>query len=214
MKRDELEKLGLTKEQIDAVMTANGADIEATKKDVKQLTEDVATMTTERNTLQEQLKARDADITELKKASGDNETLTKKYADLQTKYEGETKELNAKLAQQRYDVAAEKAFASVPFASKLARQAALADFKAKGYKLTEDGKFVEAQGYIDTLKTDDPQAFLPDEKDKGGDGGAGGKGEEKPPKFTKPATGAEGGVKPGFFSGGGLNFVREPPATK
>jgi hypothetical protein len=212
MKRDELEKLGLTKEQIDAVMTSNGADIEAAKKDVKQLTDDVAAITTERNTLQEQIKARDTDIAELKKATGDNEALTKKYADLQTKYEGETKELNATIAQQRYDVAAEKAFAGVTFASKLALKAALAEFKAKGYKPTADGKFAEAQGFIDSLRTEDPKAFLPE--DKGGEGGDDDKGDEKPPKFTKGATGKEGGGTPALFTATGFNYLRQPPSEK
>lgn len=35
MKREELEKLGLSKEQIDVIMNANGADLEASKKEIE-----------------------------------------------------------------------------------------------------------------------------------------------------------------------------------
>ncbi|MEA4928502.1 MAG: phage scaffolding protein [Candidatus Limiplasma sp.] len=212
MKREELEKLGLTKEQIDAVIGINGADMEAHKATLRTREETISALTTERDGLKTQVADRDKDIASLKKSAGDNEALTKSLAELQTKYDGDTKTLQAKLEEQRYGYAAEQMFAGAPFASKLARKAAIEDFKAKGYKLAEDGRtFAEADGYLEQLKKDDPAAFLTEEPK-----------EPKPkepepalPSFTKPLNGGPGGeAAPSFFTGGGLNFVRTPPATK
>ncbi|NLI20770.1 MAG: hypothetical protein GX418_04400 [Clostridiales bacterium] len=214
MKREELEKLGLTKEQIDAVMGIHGADVEAHKAvlkgrddDLAALRQDVAAKETQITDLAGQLKKRDEDMKALQKDAGASAELQTKLADLQGKYDGDTKALQAKLEQQRYDYAAEQLFVGVPFASKLARKAAIEEFKGKGYKLTEDGKsFVGADGYIDALKKDDPAAFLPEKPPEPKEA------EPAPPAFTKPLGGGDGGVgAKGFFTGGGLNFVRTPP---
>lgn len=52
MKRKELEAMGLEKEQVDQIMTQNGADIEAAKKELQ---DQVTTLTTENEELQGQL---------------------------------------------------------------------------------------------------------------------------------------------------------------
>ena len=52
MKRKELEAMGLEKEQVDQIMTQNGADIEAAKKELQ---DQVTTLTTEKEELQGQL---------------------------------------------------------------------------------------------------------------------------------------------------------------
>ena len=213
MKREELEKLGLTKEQIDVVMATNGADIEAAKKDIKAKEDQIETLTTENKGLKDQAAALDKDIKELKKSSGDNADLSKRLSDLNTKYETDTKELNAKLEQQRYDSAVERAFSApdIKFVSRLTRQAAINEFKSKGYKLGEDGTFAEFKGYVDGLKKEEPASFLSEKTEEPDDkNGAG----EKTPTFTKQNTGGEGGAKPAFFSHGGLNYVRQPPDAK
>lgn len=216
MKREELEKLGLTKEQIDAVMGIHGTDVEAQKAALKGKEDDLATLRqdvtakeTQITDLTGQLKKRDEDMKALQKDAGASAELQTKLAELQGKYDGDTKSLQAKLEQQRYDYAAEQLFAGAPFASKLARKAAVEEFKAKGYKLTDDGKgFVGADGYIDALKKEDPAAFLADKPTEPAPKDP----EPAPPTFTKPLGGGDGGAAPkGFFTGGGLNFVRTPP---
>jgi hypothetical protein len=214
MKREELEKLGLTKEQIDAVMGIHGVDVEAHKAtlkgkedDLAALRQDVSAKDTQITDLSGQLKKRDEDMKALQKDAGASAELQTKLADLQGKYDGDTKALQTKLEQQRYDYAAEQLFVGVPFASKLARKAAVEDFKAKGFKLADDGKgFVGADGYIDSLKKDDPAAFLPDKPPEPKEP------EPAPPAFSKPLGGGDGGAgAKGFFTGGGLNYVRTPP---
>ena len=93
MKRKFLEDLGLTKEQVDAVMAENGSDIEAAKGDL-------AAVTAERDKLKKDVSDRDKQLDGLKKTAGDNEALTKQIADLQAenkaakeKFEADMKDL-------------------------------------------------------------------------------------------------------------------------
>lgn len=51
--------------------------------------------------LESQIKDRDKDIADLKKAAGDNADLSKKYQDLQDRYKQETESLTKKLAEDR-----------------------------------------------------------------------------------------------------------------
>lgn len=93
MKRKFLEDLGLTREQVDSIMTENGRDIEAAKSDYETLKQQLEAQTA-------QMAERDAQLETLKKSAGDNEALTKQIADLQAentaakeKYESDMKEL-------------------------------------------------------------------------------------------------------------------------
>lgn len=93
MKRKFLEDLGLTREQVDNIMTENGRDIEAAKSDYETLKQQLEAQTA-------QMAERDAQLETLKKSAGDNEALTKQIADLQAentaakeKYESDMKEL-------------------------------------------------------------------------------------------------------------------------
>lgn len=93
MKRKFLEDLGLTREQVDSIMTENGRDIEAAKSDYEALKQQLDAQAA-------QMAERDAQLETLKKSAGDNEALTKQIADLQAentaakeKYESDMKEL-------------------------------------------------------------------------------------------------------------------------
>lgn len=93
MKRKFLEDLGLTREQVDSIMTENGRDIEAAKSDYETLKQQLDAQAA-------QMAERDAQLETLKKSAGDNEALTKQIADLQAentaakeKYESDMKEL-------------------------------------------------------------------------------------------------------------------------
>ena len=69
MKRDFLEKLGITeKETIDAILDENSTDIGKAKADVEAIE-------TQNKELQTQLEQRNADIEELSKQAGDNADL-------------------------------------------------------------------------------------------------------------------------------------------
>ena len=233
MKREDLKAKGLSDEVIDFIMTENGKDINAAKGDAAAIQTKLDQANTQVQGLQQQLADRDKDIQTLKDAAKDNEGINQKLTDLQAKYDADTKSLQKKLDDQRIETAIDKAFADVPFASNLARKAAIADFKAKGYKLTEAGTFSEAPSFIEALKKDDPAAFKTESKDEHKDennkdnpsgGHPFGDGNswvndpqgENLPRFTHQMTNQQGGANP--LSGGqnqpmglSFNFVRKPP---
>lgn len=101
MKRTELEALGMTKEQIDAVMKINGDDIENAKA---VNAAEITNLKAENDTLSKQVKDRDKQIDTLKASAGDNEELKKQIetlqADNKAKDEAHAKEMN----QVRIDV--------------------------------------------------------------------------------------------------------------
>lgn len=105
MNRKTLEDLGLTKEQIDAVMKANGEDIEKAKGDGDQLKAEI-------DGLSQQIKDRDKQLTELQKAAGDNETLTKQIEDLKAANAKDAKAHAEELARLRLDSAITQALAT------------------------------------------------------------------------------------------------------
>lgn len=232
MKREELKAKGFTDEQIEYIMGENGKDINAAKAETASLQEKLNQANTQANTLQQQIADRDKDIQTLKDAEKANEGVTQKLTDLQAKYDADTKALEKKLEDQRIETAIDKAFADVPFASNLAKKAAIADFKAKGYKLAENGTFTEAASFIEALKKDDPAAFKAEDKggNDGNNGGAGGQtigngntwvgGQQNgtQPRFTQQMTGQQAGQNPAGSGtapmGLALNYVRKPPETK
>ena len=183
MKREELEKLGLTKEQIDGVMSINGAEVEASKKATTAKDEQIATLTTERDGLKTQVADRDKDIAELKKSAGSNEALTKQLADLQTKYDTETTTLKKTLDTQAVDHAAESLFSGFEFTSELAKKAAMREFLAQNPEFKE-GKFTDADGRIKKLREQYPDAFKPEKKEAPEPNPA----ENRPPQFTHSVT--------------------------
>lgn len=62
---------------------------------------DFNTVNEAKKTLEGQIKERDKDIADLKKAAGDNADLSKKYQDLQDKYKTDTEALNKKMAKDK-----------------------------------------------------------------------------------------------------------------
>lgn len=226
MKRDFLTELfkkhGIEapKEAVDAIMDENGKDLEAGKKDLEKAKTDLESEKTKATDLGEQIKKRDADIVELQKQTGSSEETKKALTDLQTKYDADTKTLQEKLSNQQKEAekqlqeqtiahATEGFFKEIPFASELARKAAMADFKAAGLKLDEGGKFLGADDWVKQLRESDPAAFKPaDDED----------GDSKPPYFVAPSSGGgdpapNGGDKGGFNFGSRFTRLRQPPST-
>ena len=171
MKREELKAKGLTDEQIDFVMAENGKDINTSKSQAEKAAQDLKAAQEQAKGLQDQIDARDKDIKDLQEKAKGNEGISQQLAQLQERYTKDTQDLQKRLDDQRADFAMEKAFSNIPFASSLARKAAIADFKAKGYKLNEKGEYAEAEMFIANLKKEDPAAFKPDDSGKGKDDG-------------------------------------------
>ena len=107
--------------------------------------------------LTKQLAERDKDLEKLK-ADNKSEELTKQLTELETKYKTDTDALNAKLAAQETDHAAEKLFGEYKFASERVKNSVLEEFKAKGFKF-ENGAFVGGKEYLEGLKKSEPDVF-------------------------------------------------------
>ena len=212
MKRDFLKQQvpGITDEQITAILNENGNDLADLRNTITQRDQTIQTLTTERDGYKTQLDERD--IKELRGKVKDNEDLSKQLGELQTKYDTDTKDLQKKLDDQAADHATEAAFAGVNFASALAKKAAIADFKARGYKLGTDGKYAEAESYIAQLKKDDPAAFKVEEEQKKEPEPA--PAPQQPPRFTGPISNPTPPAGGKDALGLSFNFVRKPPKAE
>lgn len=106
MKRKELEDLGLSKEQVDAVMKINGADIENAKEVA---CAEITNLKAENEGLEKQVKERDKQLEDLKKSSGDNEELKKQIETLQNDNKTAKAEYEKQIKQMQIDNAVQMA---------------------------------------------------------------------------------------------------------
>lgn len=134
MKREDLKELGLNDDQIASVMTAYG-------KEVNPLKEQVDSLTSERDSLKQQITDRDGQLDDLRKNAGKNEELEAKIKQLQ-------EDNKATVTQYQNDLAAkEKSFKI---------ENALRDAKAKNVKavislIDTDKVSVKKDGTLDGL---------------------------------------------------------------
>lgn len=202
MKREMLKELGLTDEAIDRIMAENGRDIEKAKGDIAGKAQELEAKEAEIAGLTAQIRERDKDIKDLRAQNGNTEELNTKLAELQAKYDADTANFAKQIDELHTDHAIEKFFAPIPFASELARKAAVIEFKSKGFKL-DNGKFQGGDAFITELKQADPAAFKPEETPGG---------QETPPQFTRPLNQPPAGPSNPFS----FNFagVRQTGANK
>lgn len=102
MKREELEKLGLSEEQVNQVVGMYGASVETLKNQLKATQDDlkVANTTIETNKVE---------FEKLKNSSNDNQELSKQLEELQAKYNSRDEEAKKEIAKLRTDSAIELA---------------------------------------------------------------------------------------------------------
>ena len=100
MNRKFLEQLGLTEEQVEAVMSEHG-------KSTQDLQAKVSAAEDNAKGLQEQLKERDKDMKQLKQDAEGNADLQQKYSDLDSKYKTQQKEHEQQLKTMQLDHAIE-----------------------------------------------------------------------------------------------------------
>ena len=130
MTRKLLEDLGLEKDTIDKIMAENGNDIERVKKTEQARFETERGQLNEQiSNLQGQLNTRDTDLSNLNEqltaAQADAGKLTAAQTaltDLQTKYETEKKDWEARTAKQAYEYAVKTATGRLNFTSTAARR--------------------------------------------------------------------------------------------
>ncbi|MCD8209164.1 MAG: phage scaffolding protein [Bacteroidales bacterium] len=139
--------MGLTKEQIDAIMATNGSDIENAR----------STMQKEIDGLNEQLKDRDKQLTDLKATAGDNESLAKQISDLQEANKQAAAAHESELNQLKIDFAVDKALTGAQAKNNKAVRALLDLTDAK---FDKDGNVKGLQEQIDALVAGEDTKFL------------------------------------------------------
>lgn len=153
MKTEFLKAMGLTDEQIGSIMAENGKDIEKYKKDVEKYKEQY-------DGTKASLEEANAAIQSYKEM--DIEGIKQSAEEWKSKYEADTQALNDQLAKKDYDYALNNYFSAMKFSSESAKAGVVAQFREKGFKL-EDGKFVGAEEFINSLKEKDATAFVSEE---------------------------------------------------
>ena len=134
----------------------------------------------------EDIKARDTDISnlqeQLKNAGVDTEKLTTLQNDLpalQTKYQTEKGDLEAKLAKQAYEFAVKEKVAGLKFSSESAKKAFMSDILKDELKM-KDGQLIGFDDFVDAYKKNDEKAFVTETTDP-----------KNKPSFSKKTGGKE-----------------------
>ena len=161
MKRSELEALGLTKEQVDSIMAINGTDIENAKHANETA---LQTAQQEVSTLKKQIQDRDTQLNKLKDSAGDNETLSKQIADLQTENATAKENYEKEMNRLKVDFAVEKALTGAN-AKNVKAVKALLDLEDA--KLDKEGNVKGLQEQIDKLTAAEDTKFLFDVPEQG-----------------------------------------------
>ena len=113
MKRKFLEDMGLSKEQVDAILDENSQDIGKAKAELASIQTELQNAKTEIAGLNTQLSERDTQLSELKNSTGDVEALKKQISDLQTANKTKEDEHKAEMKQLKIDMAVETALIGV-----------------------------------------------------------------------------------------------------
>ncbi|WP_283679943.1 phage scaffolding protein [Lentilactobacillus sp. Marseille-Q4993] len=149
MKREQLKELELSDEQIEKIMSLNGADIEKAKSGSD-------TLQQENESLKTQISERDKDLKGLQKQVKDNAELSSQLEEWQTKYKTDTETLTNELQQTKLNGALNNALASAKVRNPKAAEALL---DMDNIKLTEDGQLEGLDGQIAELKKTDAYLF-------------------------------------------------------
>lgn len=150
MKREELEKLGITeKETIDAILNINSGDIGKAKGDAE-------AKETELAELKSQVADRDKDIAELSKQTGNSAELQTQLQDLQTKHKTETESLTAKVSETKRDSAIELGLIKAGARNVKATKALL---DLEKLEISEDGSLKGLEDQVKALNESDGYLF-------------------------------------------------------
>ena len=154
MKRQTLQDMGLTAEQVDKIMELNGVDIEKAKGKANELA-------TENTELKAQLKKRDDDLVELRKSVKDNETLSADFKALQEKYKNDRADLEKQVAQVKLTSALDMGLSGAKVRNAKAIKGLL-DMDA--IKLDDAGQLTGLADQLKAIRKSDPYLFDGGEK--------------------------------------------------
>lgn len=151
MKREFITNLlpDIDKTVLDQIMDEHGKDIEGQKNLV-------ASLTTERDTLKNQLGEANEAIKGFEKLDVDG--IKAKAEEWETKYNTDTQALKDQLAAKEYEHSVNSAVSGLKFSSESARKAFVADLTAKKLPV-QDGKLLGMEDFVKAYKETDPNAF-------------------------------------------------------
>ena len=150
MKTEDLQKQGLTEDQINYIMAENGKDIKKLQKQVDDHTADRDNWKTKAETAEETIKKFDGIDPE--RVKGELEEGKKRAEDVE-------KEYAAKLEERDFNDVLKTELEGMKFSSSAAKKAVEADIRAAGLKL-KDGKILGLNDLIAQLKESDADAFV------------------------------------------------------
>lgn len=142
----------------------------------------------------------------------DVDGIKKKVSEWEQKYNTDTQALRDQMAAQSRSHAEDMFLSGYKFTSKAARKGVLDELRSKKFQLDDNGTFLGAKEFMDSLMGDEDYkgAFVTENKDGGAGSGAGGQGGN-PPRFS---AGANGGTPAGGnqnpFLNMGFNRLRQP----
>lgn len=156
MKTEDLEKQGLTKEQIDFVMAENG-------KDLKKLQKENGDLTVERDNWKS--KAETAEET-LKSFEGiDPEKIQEEIDTWKKKAEDAEENAKTQIYERDFADALKSAMEEYKFTSEAAKKSIMAEIKEAGLKL-KDGKILGLSDLIAQIKESDASAFVDEQQEQ------------------------------------------------
>lgn len=167
MKREDVSKIfeGATDDQINAILDINSKDIGNAKAKSDSLTAQI-------NTLNDQIKQRDADLTamrdKLNAAQADAGKLTEAQtalSDLQAKYAADQKAWDEQKKAQAYEFAVKSKAGEMKFTSNAAKNDFVRSAIEKGMQLDGD-KILGFDDFAKAYRDADPSAFISDEPQK------------------------------------------------
>lgn len=173
---------------IDAIMKANGADIEKQKKEVEKLTEKNKNLETELETNKQTLDEANAQIEKFKSMdiegikAGAEEWKTK-YETAQAEAQKQKEQFEADMKKKDYDYAVNNYMNGFKFVDDVVKEAVINQFKAKEFKL-EDNKFLGADEFMKDYQEQHKALFVQEES----------KDEPTPPQFTNTSGNAGRGT--------------------
>ena len=158
MKRKFLEDMGLSKEQVDAILDENSQDIGKAKAEFTSIQTELQNAKTEIEGLNNQLSERDTQLSELKNSTGDVEALKQQISDLQTANKTKEDEHKAEMKQLKMDMAVETALIGAKAKNIKAVKALL---NLEGAELGEDGTVKGlAEQILSLSKADDSKLLF------------------------------------------------------
>lgn len=148
MKREELKKLGLSDEQMDAVMAAHGQTVQS-------LNTQIATLQQSETELKNQVSKNAQDLKKLQKDNSDNEELKKQLKELQKENAAQEEKYQESLTKVQRDSALSALLAEAKVKNTKAVVALLDDEKI----VFKDGELSGAKEQIESLQKSDAYLF-------------------------------------------------------